>query len=128
MYIAMNRFKIVLGKEKEFEDVWKNRDTHLKSVPGFKEFHLVKGDSNDEHTLYASHSIWNSKNDFINWTKSEAFRLAHKNSGQHKGLYLGHPNFEGFEVVGNSSEAFSSQFLGGSNSGPRKNVLKQPAK
>ena len=95
----MNRFKIVLGKEKEFEDIWKNRDTHLKDVPGFKEFNLVKGDTNNEHTLYASHSIWNSKNDFINWTKSEAFRLAHKNSGQHKGLYLGHPNFEGFEVV-----------------------------
>ena len=95
----MNRFKIVLGKEKEFEEVWKNRDTHLNDVPGFKEFHLVKGEANDEYTLYASHSIWNSKNDFINWTKSEAFRLAHKNSGQHKGLYLGHPNFEGFEVV-----------------------------
>ena len=99
MFIAMNRFRIVLGKEKEFEDVWKNRDTHLKNVTGFKEFHLVKGDTNDEYTLYASHSIWNSKNDFINWTKSEEFRLAHKNSGQHKGLYLGHPNFEGFEVV-----------------------------
>ena len=95
----MNRFKIVLGKEKEFEEVWKNRDTHLNDVPGFKEFHLVKGETSDEHTLYASHSIWNSKNDFINWTKSEAFRLAHKNSGQHKGLYLGRPNFEGFEVV-----------------------------
>ncbi len=95
----MNRFRIVLGKEKEFENVWKNRDTHLKDVPGFKEFNLVKGDTNEEHTLYASHSIWNSKDDFINWTKSEAFRLAHKNSGQHKGLYLGHPNFEGFEVV-----------------------------
>ena len=99
MFIAMNRFKIVLGKEKEFEEVWKNRDTHLNDVPGFKEFHLVKGEANDEYTLYASHSIWNSKNDFINWTKSEAFRLAHKNSGQHKELYLGHPNFEGFEVV-----------------------------
>ena len=99
MFIAMNRFKIVLGKEKEFEEVWKNRDTHLNDVPGFKKFHLVKGEANDEYTLYASHSIWNSKNDFINWTKSEAFRLAHKNSGQHKGLYLGHPNFEGFEVV-----------------------------
>ena len=99
MFIAMNRFKIVLGKEKEFEDVWKNRDTHLEGVQGFKEFHLVKGEANDEYTLYASHSIWKSKNDFINWTKSEAFRLAHKNSGQHKGLYLGHPNFEGFEVV-----------------------------
>ena len=99
MFIAMNRFKIVLGKEKDFEEVWKNRDTHLNDVPGFKKFHLVKGEANDEYTLYASHSIWNSKNDFINWTKSEAFRLAHKNSGQHKGLYLGHPNFEGFEVV-----------------------------
>ena len=64
----MNRFKIVLGKEKEFEDVWKNRDTHLEGVPGFKKFHLVKGETNDEHTLYASHSIWNSKNDFIKIT------------------------------------------------------------
>ena len=53
MYIAMNRFKIVLGKEKEFEEVWKNRDTHLNDVPGFKEFNLVKGETNDEYTLYA---------------------------------------------------------------------------
>ena len=95
----MNRFKIVLGKEKAFEVVWKNRETHLENVPGFKKFNLVKGEKKEDYTLYASHSIWNSKNDFINWTKSEAFRLAHKNSGQHKGLYLDHPNFEGFEVV-----------------------------
>ena len=27
------------------------------------------------------------------------FKLAHKNAGQHKDLYLGAPNFEGFEVV-----------------------------
>ena len=99
MYIAMNRFKIVLGKEKEFEDVWKNRATHLEGVPGFKEFHLVKGDTNDEHTLYASHSRWNSEQDFINWTKSESFRMAHKNTGQHKDVYLGHPDFEGFKVI-----------------------------
>ena len=44
MYIAMNRFKIVLGKEKAFEDVWKNRETHLENVPGFKKFNLVKGE------------------------------------------------------------------------------------
>jgi len=99
MFIAMNRFKIVLGKEKEFEDVWRNRDTHLKDVPGFKEFNLVKGDTNNEHTLYASHSIWNSKNDFINWTKSEAFRKAHKNAGSNRNIYIGHPKFEGFEVI-----------------------------
>ena len=99
MFIAMNRFKIVPGKENEFEDVWRKRDTHLKDVEGFKEFHLVKGERSDEYTLYASHSIWKSKEHFIQWTKSEAFKLAHKNAGQHKDLYLGAPNFEGFEVV-----------------------------
>mgnify|MGYP001161027466 FL=1 len=99
MFIAMNRFKIVPGKEKEFETVWRERDTHLKDVVGFKEFHLVKGEKNSEFSLYASHSVWNSKEDFINWTKSEAFRLAHKNAGKHKDLYLGAPHFEGFEIV-----------------------------
>ena len=86
-------------KEEQFEKVWRERDTHLSGVPGFKEFHLVKGKKTDEFSLYASHSIWNSQEDFINWTKSEAFRLAHKNAGQHKDLYLGAPEFEGFERV-----------------------------
>ena len=99
MFIAMNRFKIVLGKEAEFEKVWRERDTHLDGVNGFKEFHLVKGEKNDEFSLYASHSIWNSKEDFINWTKSEEFRLAHKNAGNNKHLYLGHPEFEGFKKI-----------------------------
>ena len=99
MYIAMNRFKIVLGKEMEFEKVWRERDTHLKDVEGFKKFNLIKGLTHDDHTLYASHSIWETKEHFLNWTKSEAFRLAHKNAGQHKDLYIGAPNFEGFEVV-----------------------------
>ena len=55
MFIAMNRFKIVLGKEAKFEKVWRERDTHLHGVNGFKEFHLVKGEKNDEFSLYASH-------------------------------------------------------------------------
>ena len=99
MFIAMNRFKIVLGKEAEFEKVWRERDTHLSDVKGFKEFHLVKGEKNDEFSLYASHSIWNSHKDFSNWTKSKAFRAAHKNAGSHSDIYIGHPVFEGFEVI-----------------------------
>ena len=99
MFVAMNRFKIVKGKEIEFENVWKNRETHLADVQGFKNFNLMKGVENDDHTLYASHSIWESKEDFWNWTKSEAFRLAHKDAGKHKELYIGSPNFEGYEKV-----------------------------
>ena len=99
MYIAMNRFKIVKGKEEIFENIWKKRDTHLDKVKGFKEFHLIKGSSEDKYTLYASHSIWDSENAFKNWTQSEAFRLAHKGAGKHSSIYLGHPVFEGFKVV-----------------------------
>ena len=99
MFIAMNRFKISLGSEKTFERIWRDRDSHLSGVPGFKNFNLVRGATYDDHTLYASHSIWASKEHFINWTKSEAFRQAHKGAGENRDMYLGHPVFEGFEVV-----------------------------
>jgi heme-degrading monooxygenase HmoA len=95
----MNRFKIVNGFEVEFEEVWKNRDTHLKNVKGFKNFNLIKGKQNEEYTLYASHSTWDNEEVFIDWTKSDAFRLAHKDAGKNKKLYIGHPDFEGFRVV-----------------------------
>ena len=98
-YIAMNRFKIFLGREDDFEEIWKTRETHLEGVKGFRQFNLIKSSSNDKYTLYASHSVWESKNDFENWKKSEAFRRAHSGGGQHQGIYLGHPEFEGFEVV-----------------------------
>ena len=99
MYIAMNRFQIVTGKEKIFEQLWKNRETYLESVKGFKSFNLIKGEANETFTLYASHSTWSSKDAFTNWTKSEAFRKAHKNAGSNRNIYIGHPKFEGFEVI-----------------------------
>ena len=98
-FIAMNRFKIVIGREKDFEEIWRTRETHLDDVVGFKKFNLLKGPTNDEYSLYTSHSSWESKADFENWTKSEAFRKVHSGGGQHKDIYLGHPNFEGFEVI-----------------------------
>ena len=100
MYIAMNRFKIKPGSEQAFIDIWKTRDTYLDSVPGFKEFNLLQGSSNDEFTLFASHSIWDSRQAFIGWTESEQFRKAHAGAGgKSKDIYLGPPQFEGFESV-----------------------------
>ena len=99
MYIAMNRFKIVKGRESDFENIWRNRDSHLEGVKGFQKFNLVKGVTSDSFTLYASHSIWDSETSFLEWTKSDAFRQAHKGAGKHSDIYLGHPVFEGFKVV-----------------------------
>ena len=98
-FIAMNRFQVRRGREADFEQVWASRDSRLRQVPGFVEFHLLRGPELDDHTLYASHTVWASRADFEAWTRSEHFREAHKDAGSNRGLYLGHPNFEGFQVV-----------------------------
>ena len=99
MFIAMNRFKVIKGEEGRFEDVWLSRETHLDRVPGFIEFHLLRGPAEEDHTLYSSHTVWADRDTFTAWTNSEAFRAAHGGTGQHKPLYLGHPVFEGFDVL-----------------------------
>lgn len=99
MFVAMNRFKVVKGHEEAFEDIWRGRDTRLGEMKGFVDFHLLKGSEAEDHTLYASHTIWSSRDDFEAWTKSEQFRDAHKDAGNNKVHYLGHPEFEGFQSV-----------------------------
>ena len=99
MFIAMNRFQVKLGAEQAFETVWSTRESYLGKVPGFVEFHLLKGPVADDHTLYSSHTTWVDKAAFEAWTRSEAFRLAHRDAGQNKPLYLDHPEFEGFNVL-----------------------------
>ena len=111
MYIAMKRFKIIPGRENDFERIWKERDSHLESGPGFKEFHLVRGKKEETHTLYASHSTWSSEDDFSNWTKSDAFRQAHQGAGEHSDVYLGHPDFEGFVGIIYSGRVFWQTYL-----------------
>ena len=99
MYLAMSRLKVISGKEVAFENAWKNRETNTDGVKGFKKFNLFKGNVNKEFSLYIFHSEWNSEKDFINWTKSDSFRLAHKHPTAQRNLYLGPPDFEGFKVI-----------------------------
>ncbi len=99
MFIAMNRFRIARGQEDVFEELWRKCESRLEDVPGFRQFHPLKGPEDDEATLYASHTIWDSRDAFVAWTDSENFRQAHANARAPKGTYLEHPRFEGFEVV-----------------------------
>ncbi len=101
MYVVMNRFKVKVGSEEAFEEVWRSRNSRLDELDGFIEFQLLRGPANEEegYTLFASHTMWNSEADFLAWTKSEQFRHAHANAGQTKVSYLGHPQLETFETV-----------------------------
>ena len=110
MFIAINRFKVKKGSEEAFERVWANRDSYLHKMAGFVEFHLLKGPAAEDHTLYSSHTTWQSKAAFEAWTRSEEFRIAHARAGNDStgGLYLGHPQFEGFEVRQTSGRGASA--------------------
>ncbi|MBN2906397.1 MAG: antibiotic biosynthesis monooxygenase [Rhodobacteraceae bacterium] len=99
MYLTMNRFKVKPEGEAAFEQMWKNRDSHLKSVPGFAAFHLLKGPAKEGYRLYASHTFWDNEEAFTAWTKSEAFRAAHKGAKGPSDLYLGPPELEVFDTI-----------------------------
>ncbi len=100
LYIAMNRFRIGAGFEDGFEEMWRTRDSKLDGVPGFQEFKMLRGpELEGGGTLFISHSVWESYDSFKDWTESDAFKAAHGKSRAPEGTYLGHPQFEGFEVV-----------------------------
>lgn len=99
MYIAMNRFKVEKGSEEAFEDVWRAREGRLDEMEGFVSFHLLRGPEAEDHTLYASHTVWGSQANFEAWTRSQQFRDAHKNAGTTKKLFQGHPQVECFTAV-----------------------------
>ncbi|MCL6708158.1 antibiotic biosynthesis monooxygenase [Pseudomonas sp. R2.Fl] len=99
MFIAMNRFRVVPGYEDAFEAIWRNRQGRLAEMPGYVEFHMLKGPKAEDHTLYASHTVWETKEAFDNWLKSDQFRAAHSRTSENKVEYLAGPHFEGFEVI-----------------------------
>lgn len=99
MFIAMNRFQVLPGETEAFETMWKTRESHLREVPGFVAFHLLRGPEATDHVLYASHTVWRDKADFDAWLTSDAFRKAHAGAGGARPMYAGPPKFEGFEAV-----------------------------
>ena len=79
----------------QFEETWKNRESHLKDTPGFIRFALLRGDEEGGQSLsvlrlvfyfsspvcqiyiirlvagdYISQTTWGSRKDFQNWTQS----------------------------------------------------------
>jgi heme-degrading monooxygenase HmoA len=96
MFIAMNNFKVVSGKQEEFENIWKSRETHLQGVPGFVRFSLLRGDAEGE---YISHSTWMNRDAFVAWTQSEAFVAGHRQGGSLMGVLEGPPAVKLYEAV-----------------------------
>ena len=95
MFVAMNQFSVNAGREAEFEEGWRTRESYLQEFDGFVHFALLKG---DEQGDYISHTIWRSRADFIAWTQSEAFRKAH-GGRMPEGVIAGHPRARFYDSV-----------------------------
>src|SRR5512133_2163403 len=99
MFIAMNQFRVAPARCEDFERGWRERETYLKDVPGFEQFHLLRGPEEEGARLYASHTVWRDEGAFKAWTESEAFRKAHGQARSTAGTILGPPRFLGWQVV-----------------------------
>ncbi len=95
MYIAMNNFKVVEGKEEEFERIWKERESYLGDVSGFLRFALLKGEIRGE---YISHSTWVNREAFTGWVNSEAFAKGHR-QGSLAGVLDGPPVIATYQAI-----------------------------
>lgn len=99
MFIAINKFKVAHGREHEFEEVWKNRESRLDEMPGFLKFEMLKGQPQEGHLYYLSKTDWESAEDFQGWVSSEQFKASHGKSKMPPGVIMGPPQFEGYEVI-----------------------------
>ena len=95
MFVAMNRFRVVPARERDWERIWKERETYLQEVPGLVQFALLRG---DEEGDYVSHTIWRDRAAFEAWTRSEAFRKGHA-QGSLAGVLAGPPELGLFLAV-----------------------------
>jgi heme-degrading monooxygenase HmoA len=99
MYLTINRFKVRPGQEAAFEEIWTSRESKLPELDGFGEFHLFRGASTEEATIYLSHTTWRDKAAFDGWAKSQNFRGSHKGVRAHSDIYLGPPELEIYDSV-----------------------------
>ena len=95
MFVAMNRFRVVPERERDFERVWRERETYLQEVPGFVQFALLRSDQEGE---YISHSVWQDRAAFEAWTQSAAFSKGHA-QGSLAGILAGPPQLSLYQAV-----------------------------
>ncbi len=83
MFIAMNRFRVALGSEADFEQVWLNRDVHLRhGARASRTSTCCAGRRTRTTCCMPRTRCGRPRRRSRTWTRSEAFRDAHRNAGQ----------------------------------------------
>jgi len=100
MFVTMNRFTIDPAHWEDFEVRFQNRAGLVDGEPGFIRNALLRPveGSGKQHIVF---TMWESKKDFENWTRSESFRKAHEKARETPREWFTAPTMlEVFEAVG----------------------------
>ena len=101
VYVAMNRFKVLPGKEEAFEQRWAERESKLEGMDGFLTFLLLRRDAlkAEDGYNYSTLTVWRSKEDFQAWRESSANSAAHSKAGEAEPMFDGPPSPVMYEGV-----------------------------
>ncbi len=110
MIVVTNRIPVASGFEIDFEDRFRKRVHLVDQSPGFirNEVHRPKPmrfdhetgecqENTDKQGYYEVKTWWRSFDDFVAWTKSDAFAEAHKNRPPEE-MFAGPSKLEVHEV------------------------------
>ena len=105
MVVVSNRIQVAAGYEAEFEKRFEGRARLVETQPGFVRLEILKPLDVDLHgrtqggsEYYVVLTHWESKEDFVRWTESPAFREAHSNRPP-KEMFSGPNVFEMHEII-----------------------------
>ncbi len=81
MFVTMNRFTIVPEYWQAFEERFRQRAGLIDQEPGFIRNSVLRpaGEDGGEHIVM---TLWESREAFEAWTKSDSFRQAHARAGK----------------------------------------------
>ncbi|MBO2533485.1 MAG: antibiotic biosynthesis monooxygenase [Thermoactinomycetaceae bacterium] len=93
MYLVNNRIPVKNEEHlRELKERFQNAPQSMKAVPGFVSFRLLKA---EDGSHLVAETVFETKQDFINWTQSEHFRKAHGGRRAEEGR----PDVSAYEVL-----------------------------
>lgn len=101
VFVAMNRFKVLPGKESAFEQRWSDRESKLEDMEGFLTFLMLRRDAlnADDGYNYSTLTVWRDRSAFDSWRASSANAKAHSKAAEAEPMFDGPPSPVMFEGV-----------------------------
>lgn len=102
MITVANRIYVSREYSEDFERVFRERAKLVDEMPGFVSNQVLRPVNEGEP--YVVFTVWNSREDFLNWVRSDAFVKGHAQSGSLPKEAFFKPNvLEMHEVVQDSA-------------------------